>query len=48
MREAGKKLEGKHDFRNFCKLNVLATTNFEREVFEVSVEKSDDLGLGSF
>lgn len=39
MRKGCEYLKGKHDFRNFCKLNVLATTNYEREILDARIEK---------
>lgn len=47
MREAAKKLEGEHDFRNFCKLDVVNVRNFVRTIhsFEITpTETSEGLG----
>lgn len=45
MREAGKLLEGEHDFRNFCKMDVTNVRNFVRKIESCKVdqlnEKSD-------
>ncbi|KAF2359604.1 Pseudouridine synthase I TruA alpha/beta domain [Trinorchestia longiramus] len=39
MRDAGKLLEGHHDFRNFCKMDVgNGVVNFERHIDRVSIE----------
>ena len=35
MQEAAQLLVGEHDFRNFCKMDVAATTNFKRKIFAV-------------
>lgn len=42
MRDAAARLCGRHDFRNFCKLDVLAVKSFERVVYEASITQ---LGL---
>lgn len=42
MREAAKFYVGRHDFRNFCKMDVEKTTNFERTMFEVEVRRLHD------
>ncbi|KAK4991581.1 pseudouridine synthase deg1 [Elasticomyces elasticus] len=42
MREAAKKLQGQHDFRNFCKVDpAKQITNFERRIFHADVEEVD-------
>jgi tRNA pseudouridine38/39 synthase len=41
MLDGAKKLLGEHDFRNFCKLNLLATTNHVRTILEVDIQKAD-------
>ena len=41
MQEACQKLIGEHDFRNFCKMNLLATTNHIRSILEVGQHKAD-------
>ena len=48
MRTAGMDLVGVHDFRNFCKLNVLNTTNYEREIMDVKVEKCEFLEFNPY
>lgn len=48
MRTACSYLEGEHDFRNFCKLNVLATTNYVRTLHTVAIEKNDDIRVDVF
>lgn len=35
MKAASQKLVGEHDFRNFCKMDVAATTNFKRRIYSV-------------
>ena len=37
MREAAGYLIGNHDFRNFCKMDVINVTNFEREIYEANI-----------
>jgi len=37
MREAANLLKGKHDFRNFAKLDVVAVMIWEREIFSVKI-----------
>jgi tRNA pseudouridine38/39 synthase len=39
MQQAGQLLLGQHDFRNFCKPDVVAVRNFERKMLEVRVER---------
>jgi tRNA pseudouridine38/39 synthase len=41
MLEGARKLLGEHDFRNFCKLNLIATTNHVRTILDVDVQKAD-------
>lgn len=41
MEKAAQKLKGEHDFRNFCKLNQLATTNHVRTITDVGFGKAD-------
>lgn len=42
MREAAKKFEGVHDFRNFCKLDASKQIeNFERRMFYADIEELD-------
>ena len=38
MRDAASRLEGKHDFRNFCKMDVVNVDNFVRELHSVKIE----------
>lgn len=35
MQRAAQRFVGEHDFRNFCKMDVAATTNFKRRIFGV-------------
>uniref|UniRef100_A0A7S2S488 tRNA pseudouridine synthase n=1 Tax=Mucochytrium quahogii TaxID=96639 RepID=A0A7S2S488_9STRA len=42
MREAAKMLEGTHDFRNLCKMDVLNVKNFIRRINEVEVAEMED------
>jgi len=42
LNTAAQKLVGVHDFRNFCKMDVEATTNFERNILSFKVEPLDD------
>ena len=35
MERAAQRLVGEHDFRNYCKMDVEATTNFKRRIFSV-------------
>lgn len=37
MQKAGKLFVGKHDFRNFCKMDVVNVNNFCREIYSVSI-----------
>ncbi|KAI5272136.1 pseudouridine synthase [Aureobasidium subglaciale] len=42
MRDAAKRYEGAHDFRNFCKVDpAKQITNFERRIFKASIEEVD-------
>ena len=42
MREAAKKFEGLHDFRNFCKVDPSKQIeNFERRMFDADIEELD-------
>ncbi|KAL1867443.1 hypothetical protein VTK73DRAFT_4181 [Phialemonium thermophilum] len=44
MRDAAKKFEGLHDFRNFCKIDPgKQITNFVRRVFESDIVEVDDV-----
>jgi len=42
MNSTAQKLVGDHDFRNFCKMDVEATNNFERKVLSFKVEPLED------
>ncbi|XP_052820835.1 uncharacterized protein LOC128246600 isoform X3 [Mya arenaria] len=47
MEEAGKKLIGEYDFRNFCKFNVKdGITNYVRKIMEVEVKTLDETDDG--
>ncbi|RDA91684.1 hypothetical protein CP533_2333 [Ophiocordyceps camponoti-saundersi (nom. inval.)] len=43
MRDAAKRFEGEHDFRNFCKVDPSKQiTNFRRRVYEADIVEVDD------
>ena len=45
MREAAKRFEGVHDFRNFCKVDgAKQLTNFKRRVFEADIVEVEGAG----
>lgn len=48
MRTAAAKLKGSHDFRNFCKLNVINTTNFVRYIMDVKIGKVEEIEFNPF
>ena len=48
MRRAAEKLKGSHDFRNFCKQNVMATTNFVRHIMEVTIAPVQEIKFDPF
>jgi hypothetical protein len=48
MRRAAEKLKGSHDFRNFCKQNVMATTNFVRHIMEVTIAPVEEIAFNPF
>ena len=39
MRRAAQSFIGEHDFRNFCKMNVVAVSNFKRKIFKFDISK---------
>jgi len=39
MREAALHLIGEHDFRNFCKMDVVNSTSFVRTIDSISIEE---------
>ncbi|KAG4090602.1 pseudouridine synthase [Neocallimastix lanati (nom. inval.)] len=43
MQEAAKKLEGHHDFRNFCKIDPTKSNKFQRTIYSCSIFKSSDI-----
>jgi tRNA pseudouridine38/39 synthase len=43
MREAAKSFLGEHDFRNFCKMNVVAVSNYKRKIFKFDVLRVSDI-----
>ncbi|WXC50183.1 hypothetical protein QX201_009852 [Fusarium graminearum] len=44
MRDAAKRYEGDHDFRNFCKIDPgKQITNFERTIYEADIEEVQDV-----
>ena len=47
MREACKAFVGKHDFRNYCKADLVNVDSFVREIYEATVEPVDVLPAGS-
>lgn len=47
MKEAAKLFEGEHDFRNFCKMNVMETTNFVRAIWKFTIDFVSDSTLRS-
>ena len=42
MRHAIKMLQGTHDFRNFCKMDVLQVSNFTRTIHKANIVVMDD------
>ena len=48
MKRAAQKLKGSHDFRNFCKKNVLATTSFVRYIMEVDISRVQEIHFDPF
>ncbi|PHH71309.1 hypothetical protein CDD82_6593 [Ophiocordyceps australis] len=45
MRDAAKRFQGEHDFRNFCKLDpAKQITNFSRRIFEADIVQVQDDG----
>ncbi|KAF2439483.1 pseudouridine synthase [Karstenula rhodostoma CBS 690.94] len=49
MREACARLEGLHDFRNFCKVDPSKQiTNFKRRIFRASIEEVSPLAVPNF
>lgn len=45
MRDAAKRYEGEHDFRNFCKIDPAKNiTNFKRGILEATIEEVPDMG----
>jgi len=43
MQKACKKLEGTHDFRNFCKIDPTKHNKFERIIYNCSIVKASDI-----
>lgn len=39
LREAALFLIGKHDFRNFCKIDILSTVNYIRTIISLDIEE---------
>ena len=37
MKEAGLQLQGRHDYRNFCKMDAVNVRNYEREVLSFDI-----------
>lgn len=49
MRDACKRLEGLHDFRNFCKIDASKQlSNFKRRIFHASIEPVSPLSVPAF
>ena len=47
MDQAAKLLEGKHDFRNICKLNVVQEETFIRRIIHAGIYPADSLLYGT-
>ena len=47
MDQAAKMLEGKHDFRNICKLNVVQEETFIRRIIHAGIYPADSLLFGT-
>jgi tRNA pseudouridine38/39 synthase len=45
MQRAGQKFIGLHDFRNFCKLDVVSTTDFKRRVISIDIEVQGSIAV---
>lgn len=45
MDRAAQRLVGEHDFRNFCKMDVAATTNFKRRIFSVNLKLNESKSI---
>ncbi|ORX48921.1 pseudouridine synthase, partial [Piromyces finnis] len=43
MQKACKKLEGHHDFRNFCKIDPTKPNKFQRTIYSCSIFKASDI-----
>lgn len=47
MRNAAKRFEGTHDFRNFCKIDPTKNiTNYHRGILEATIDEVSDVGPG--
>lgn len=46
MDEACKLLEGEHDFRNFCRHNVVQQDTYNRRIMHAGVYPADSLAIG--
>lgn len=46
MEQAAKLLEGKHDYRNICKLNVVQQENYIRRILHAGIYPADHLIFG--
>jgi tRNA pseudouridine38/39 synthase len=42
MTKAAQLFLGEHDFRNFCKLDVIANQNFTRTIYDISFHRVED------
>lgn len=47
MREACRAFVGRHDFRNYCKADLVNIESFERDIYEAAVEPVDTLPPGT-
>jgi tRNA pseudouridine38/39 synthase len=46
MRAAANRMLGVHDFRNFCKMDVVNVSNFERTILSVSIQVTGSVNIG--
>lgn len=47
MRQAATHLLGKHDFRNFCKMDIANVSNFVREIYDVDITRANSMANSS-
>ena len=43
MKKACQLLKGTHDFRNFCKMDVVNVNNFVREIIDIDIARMTDI-----